>query len=116
MFEGAYVFQTIFTYLESEAGIMHLTTLYKATTSCKGDLMIDACTLTPAIIEYHVILVNNTIALNPAYTYGDGKFIKVTPASVNTIQGSTTYGGLWLVKYYATVESSVHMNFAGPVG
>lgn len=115
MFEGAYVFQVNFTYLESGAGTMHLTTLYKAIASCKGDLMIDACTLTPAIMEYYVILVNNIIALDPAYTYRDDKFIKVAPASVNTIQGLTTYGGLWLV-LNTMPESSVHMDFAGPVG
>ena len=77
--------------------------------------MIDACTLTPAIIEYHVILVNNTIALDPAYTYRDDKFINVTLALVNTIQGPTTYGGLWLV-LNTMLESSVHLNSAGPVG
>ena len=101
--------------MESEAGIMHLTTLYKATTSCKGDLIIDACILTPAIIEYHVILVNNTIALDPAYTYRDDKFINVTLALVNTIKGPTTYGGLWLV-LNTMLESSAHLNSAGPVG
>ena len=78
-------------------------------------LVINACTLTPAIMEYHVILVNDTIALDPAYTYRDDKFIKVAPASVNTIQGPTTYGGLWLV-LNTMPESSVHMDFAGPVG
>jgi hypothetical protein len=60
-------------------------------------LVIDACTLTPAIMKYHVILVDNAIALDPAYTYRDDKFIKVTLALVNTIQSPTTYGGLWLV-------------------
>ena len=60
-------------------------------------LVINACTLTPAIMEYHVILVNDTIALDPAYTYRDDKFINVTLALANTIQSPTTYGGLWLV-------------------
>ena len=76
--------------------------------------MTDAYTLTPAIIEYYVIPVN-TIALDTAYTYRGDKFIKVTPASVNTIQGPTTYGSLWLV-LNTMLEFSEHMNFAGPVG
>ncbi|XTI91238.1 hypothetical protein V2W45_1459700 [Cenococcum geophilum] len=65
-------------------------------------LVIDACTLAPAIMEYHVILVNNSIALDPAHTYGDDKFIMVTLAFVNTIQSPTTYGGLWLDRSVTT--------------
>ncbi|OCL06727.1 hypothetical protein AOQ84DRAFT_355343 [Glonium stellatum] len=114
-FDTTYIFQTNFTYWEMEQGMMNLTTLYKATTSCNGDLMIDQCTLMPAIMEYHVIIVNNTVALDPAYTYKDDKLIKLTPAFVNTFTGPTTYGGLWLI-LNSMIESSASMNFAGAVG
>ncbi|OCK99308.1 uncharacterized protein K441DRAFT_211885 [Cenococcum geophilum 1.58] len=67
-------------------------------------------------MEYHVILVNNSIALDPAHTYGDDKFIMVTLAFVNTIQSPTTYGGLWLVLNRALSTSEFRRTGRLPLG
>jgi hypothetical protein len=68
----------------------------KTVSSCSSDLEIQNCTLYPALLQQHVIIVNNTISLDPAYTYQSDQVVHPisTPRSFNQ---SSTHGGMALL-------------------
>ena len=89
--------------------------MYKSDGQCSGNLNIAQCTLQPALLEYHVILNNDTISLDPHYTYKDDRLIQYVPAWGSTGPGPTTHGGMYLA-LNSLFASSVHLRFAAAVG
>jgi hypothetical protein len=120
---GTNVFATNFTYGEntfsdSKGGAhptLNYTSMYKSDGQCWGNLNVAQCTLKPALLEYHVILNNDTISLDPKYTYKDDGLIQYVPTWGNTMQGPTTHGGMYLA-LNSLFASSVHLRFSGAVG
>jgi hypothetical protein len=95
------VFETAFWYDEgvfSEDGpVIQFNEIYKQTDQCNGVLQVNNCTLQPALVQYRVILTNDTISLDPSYTYKDDKVIHLTPGSIQGSDGPSTHGGIYLV-------------------
>lgn len=120
---GTNVFTTNFTYTENTFSdgqegshpSFNYTSMYKSDGKCWGNLKIAQCTLEPALLEYHVILVNDTISLDPGYTYKDDRLIQYVPAWGDLSQGPTTHGGMYLA-LNSLFSSSVHLRFTGAVG
>jgi hypothetical protein len=73
------------------------------------------CTLVPALMEYNVVLNNNTILLDPAYNYRHDRVIKHTPPGFNNAQGVSTHGGMALA-LNNLFSSVAHLRFTGAVG
>ena len=71
---------------------------FKPTGGCKGNLQQIDCDLFPAILQSQVIVMNNTIILDPAYTYKDDQVIQFIPVDpIGLGEGpDSTYGGLGL--------------------
>ena len=118
---GTYVFSTNFTYDEGAlapggSGFpLNFTALYKAGKACDGDLNLTQCTLRPAIMEYNVVLNNDTISLDPGFSYQDDRVVEYTSPQYNTAQGPTTHGGMMLA-LNGLFSSSGHLRFTGAVG
>lgn len=118
---GTNVFSTNFTYSEEQLStigsglLLNFSALYKSVSECDGYLNLTQCTLKPATLDYHVVLNNDTIALDPSYTYRDDSVIKYTPPEFQVSQGPTTHGGMGLA--LNSLFSSVgHLRFTGAVG
>ncbi|KAH8687651.1 hypothetical protein BGZ60DRAFT_522299 [Tricladium varicosporioides] len=119
---GTNVFSTNFTYYETAIladgqyrPSFNYTSLYKTGSECWGDLNSAQCTLQPALLQYNVLLDNNTISLDPQYTYKDDKVIQYLPAISNNAQGPTTHGGMALA-LNSMFSSTSHLRFTGAVG
>ena len=120
---GTSVFSTNFTYSEFEAEAppygsskpLNFTALYKSSSLCDGNLNLTECTLIPALMEYNIVLNNNTISLDPAHTYQDDRIIQYTPPKFNDGQGGSSHGGMALA-LNGLFSSVAHLRFTGAVG
>jgi hypothetical protein len=89
---GTNVFSTNFTYSEGELAeppygsgkLLNFTSIYKPTDACEGNLNMTKCTLVPALMEYNVMLKNNTILLDPAYNYRHDRVVNILLHSLTT--------------------------------
>jgi len=115
------IFGTGFNYNEQpvrfEAGksAMNLTVVFKGDSGCKGALTLRNCTLTPATLEYRVVVANSSIALDSAYTYEDDKVVSYYETPGTTAQQPSFHGGLAMA-LKSMFTSNVAMSFGGAVG
>jgi Protein of unknown function (DUF3176) len=89
--------------------------LYKQTDQCIGDLQTYNCILQPALMQYRVVMNNDTIALDPGYSYKDDQVVHLTPGYIQTADGPTTHGGMYLV-LAALFNSTAYLQFANAGG
>ncbi|RDL32562.1 uncharacterized protein BP5553_09018 [Venustampulla echinocandica] len=116
VFSGTNVFSTNFTYYEMTRNpTINYSSVHKTDGECAGDLHLAQCTLTPALLQYNVILDNDTISLDPKYTYKDDRLVKYTPSFGNDAQGPSTHGGMYLA-LSTMFNSQVRLSFGGAVG
>lgn len=54
---------------------MNRATLFKEDVGCKGTSIIQQCRLVRVTLEYHVVVINATIALDERYMYEDHKVV-----------------------------------------
>jgi hypothetical protein len=95
---------------------MNLSIVFKADGGCSGALTLRSCTLTPATLEYRVVVANASIALDSAYTYENDSVAShyETPGAI-TQHDPSYHGGLALA-LQNMFKSEVTMKFGGPVG
>jgi hypothetical protein len=108
-----------FTFLEPDESrfeVLNYTSVFKSNDQCSRDLQVQQCTLLPALLEYRVLLTNDSIALDPNFSYKDDQVVKYTPAYGFYGQGpGSTHGGMELV-LSATFNSEASLVFNGAVG
>lgn len=82
---------------------MNFSAAFKDIDTCVGDLQIRNCTLEPALLRQRVVLVNNTIGLDPAYDYTSDEVLQspiLVPDKTTAESGSqgtyNTHGGMAL--------------------
>lgn len=118
---GTDVFSASFTYREeyvpalASGKPLNFTAVYKSTKDCNGDLEVSSCTLIPALVEYKVLFTNNTIALDPAYSYKNDRLVRYTPPKFNDVVGGSTHGGMALA-LNGLYASAAHLEFSGAMG
>lgn len=108
---GPYFFYTSFNFSADIHGAqaplqLNFISVFKDGNTCVGEVHVAKCTLVPAIVEQHVILVNKTLSLDPAYDYSSDKLIQyITSTSQGVIE---THGGMHLflsTRYNSHVET-----------
>ncbi|KAK1750490.1 hypothetical protein QBC47DRAFT_393573 [Echria macrotheca] len=111
------VFKTEFLYNEVDdpSPSFNLSTLVKSRAGCNGTLDKKLCTLTPAVLDYHVLIVNQTVSLDPSFPYSTDQVIRYTPAESMQTVGPSDHGGIYLAAN-TMFQSSVALRFAGAVG
>jgi hypothetical protein len=115
-FNQSVIFSTDFTYMiydsQQYAGepILNLTVKFKKHDKCKGDVAVRNCTMAPATLAYHVIIANNTIALDRGYTYEDDRLINYTETNSRQL-----HGGVYIA-LQGMFSAKVTLRFAGAVG
>lgn len=93
-----------------------LNTPDKANDQCSGDLQVQQCTLLPALLEYRVLVTNDSVALDPNFSYKDDQVVKYTPAHGCYGQDpGSTHGGMTLV-LSAMFNSEASLVFNGAMG
>jgi hypothetical protein len=117
-------FSTNFTYVDetSLAGIvknltnvMNLTAVFKGEATCSGALNMTHCLLRPATIAYPILMMNDTISLDPAGSWKTDQAHGLHAPMLDGYLGPTTHGGLYL---YANELYQSHMGtmYDGGVG
>lgn len=115
-FNQSVIFSTDFAYMvydsQQYAGepILNLTAKFKKHSECKGDVAVRNCTMAPATLAYHVIIANNTIALDRGYTYEDDRLINYTETNWRQL-----HGGIYIA-LQGMFSAKVTLRFAGAVG
>lgn len=96
---------------------MTISTLFKDTHECDGTLSGQRCTISPATVEYAVIIDSNasTISIDPATRVWDDNVLNKTNITDTTIDGPKPFAGYYLA-LLNRYNSSAHMRWAGAVG
>jgi hypothetical protein len=117
--EGPPFFAATFSYYEpfnysadfvSNYAAINFSSIYKDIDTCAGNLQIRNCTIVPALLQQNIILENNTISLDPAFSYTSDIVHSLLPTKsflANTrgaIGVPSTHGGMAL--YLATRYNS----------
>lgn len=116
-FQGIDVFASNFSFNEFEGGIMNFTAIYKEqikAQNCVGILSNSTYMLRSALIEYPVVLINDTITLDVSSSWRTDHPIKMLPLEEHnrSTQGPTTYGGIYLY-LNSLLKSSSHFFLQG---
>jgi hypothetical protein len=89
---------TFYSWNPAEPNAVRIGVQFKATSDCDGNLTVHNCTLTPAIVDYPVIIDGNTstITLDPSSTiFDDTVESPSTWADGREPQGTMILGGFW---------------------
>ncbi|EEP79819.1 predicted protein [Uncinocarpus reesii 1704] len=92
--------------------------LVKRDVGCTTELKWQKCSLQPALLEQHVLILNNSITLDPDYTYKDDRLIQYNLAFTSggeTSGTGTTHGGMGLI-LSSMFDSLATVSFSGAVG
>ena len=116
-FNDSVVFSTDFEYMRNTGAlvspgesVINVTAKFKEHGKCKGDLAVRNCTIAPATVGYHIVIVNSTIALDSSYTYKDDELITYTNTSDRRV-----HGGIFLA-LRDQFSASVALRFTGAAG
>ena len=90
---------------------MHLSTVFNEKGGCAGTIEVRNCTLKPATLAYHVVVSNETISLDEAYTYRNDSVVSYFGTPQSSRGGIDYYGGLHLA-LQEMFSSSVGISFA----
>ncbi|KAK3702091.1 hypothetical protein LTR37_015066 [Vermiconidia calcicola] len=93
---------------------------YKSTGSMKGSLSLRYCEMKSSVVEYPVILINNTLSLEPGSSIADDRVLSRDwgdDRPENSTEGSvsSTYGGLFLA-LNGTMTGTASMYWNAAVG
>lgn len=111
---GTDVFTSKFTYREITPGDINLAVTYKGAPTCTGDITIKKCLLRAAIVDYHVMFKNDTVALDDHTTIIDEKIVSISNVARQIGMGQTTLGGVAL-GLQNRFDSTAHMTvYGGP--
>lgn len=90
-------FKTNFTYQEVDDPWINFTATVKTESKCDANWTVSKCTLKPAIMEYSIVLLNDTITLDPDTSWKTDRTHEFpTPATAAPMRGPTTHGGMWM--------------------
>ncbi|KAH5332489.1 hypothetical protein HBI12_054130 [Parastagonospora nodorum] len=113
-------FQTYFSYYEMPGipNMINYTTGFKVNETYEGNMTWRTCTLAPAVVEYPIILKNDTISLDPEGSWMTDRVTEhwpdpFSPSWVGVMP--STHGGLWLY-LRSLYSSSVNTWYSGPPG
>jgi hypothetical protein len=116
--EGVLAFQSNFMWKSQAPGNISLNVEYKPDPGCVGRLIVRNCTLSPAIVQYKVLIDGNasTISLPANSNIYDDEIKSTYDITESYRPGSyTTYGGLALA-LANRFNSWANMRFAGAIG
>lgn len=119
--EDTTIFGTGFSYVEEPVrfaagkSVMNLTVVFKGDGGCNGALTLRNCTLTPATLEYRVVVANTSIALDNTYTYENDSVVSYYETPGTSSVSPSYHGGLALA-LQSMFASKVTMSFGGAVG
>ncbi|KAH7083193.1 hypothetical protein BKA63DRAFT_146239 [Paraphoma chrysanthemicola] len=98
-------FESNFSYVEEDNAVINFTVTFKTKSTCDDDWTVSRCTLRPATIRYPILFTNDTISLDPAYSWKTDQTERLRPpTNVPRYRGPTTHGGMWL--YLDTLYNS----------
>jgi hypothetical protein len=103
LFQLVSVFVVNFTFIELDESRFEVlsyryTFVFKSNGHFSRDLQVRQCTLLPALLEYHVLLTNDSIVLDSNFSYKEDQAVNYTPAHGFYGQGpGSTHGGMALV-------------------
>jgi hypothetical protein len=98
MLSGTNPFMTFYSWNIDRPNVVGIGVQFKATPDCDGNLTIHNCTLTPAIVDYPVIIdgKTSTITLDPSSTiFDDTVESRSSWADGRKTQGTTILSGFW---------------------
>ncbi len=88
--------------------------VYKEVAACKGSLSTTRCSLRPAILEQRVVVINNTVELDPETTFRDDSLVEYVDGR-SPGSDVSTHGGVALA-LNLQYKAAAHLRFTGAVG